>query len=74
MPELGLTRRSPAEVVVNGSPIDLARLVDPGCPIRRATYDSVEVGQPSLADLLAPLVAEAFDRRLDPDAVEPPAR
>jgi predicted GTPase len=48
------------DVVVTGTPIDLARLGDLGHPVRRATYDIEEVpepGVPDLAALLAPLVA-----------------
>ncbi len=45
---------APVDVVVSGTPMDLARLIDPGHPLRRATYTLREVGSPTLADVLAP--------------------
>jgi len=45
-----------ADVVVAGTPIDLARLVTTSHPIRRARYELEEVGRPTLADTLAPLL------------------
>jgi predicted GTPase len=47
------------DVVVAGTPIDLRRVVHPGCPVRRARYELREVGSPTLADVLAPVVAAA---------------
>jgi predicted GTPase len=44
------------DVVVAGTPIDLGRLIDAGHPIRRVSYELREVGSPTLADLLDPLV------------------
>jgi predicted GTPase len=44
------------DVVVAGTPIDLARLVTTRHPIRRASYEIEEVGRPTLADVLAPLL------------------
>lgn len=49
-------RRSDCDVVVTGTPVDLARVIDPGHPIRRARYELREVGHPTLADVLAPYV------------------
>jgi predicted GTPase len=48
------------DVVVAGTPIDLARLVRSRHPIRRATYELEELGQPALADVLAPIVERAL--------------
>ena len=45
-----------ADVVVAGTPIDLARVVTTRHPIRRARYELEEVGRPTLADVLAPLL------------------
>jgi predicted GTPase len=44
------------DAVVAGTPIDLARLVTTRHPIRRATYELVEIGEPTLADVVAPLI------------------
>jgi predicted GTPase len=45
-----------ADVVVAGTPIDLGRLLATRHPIRRARYELEEVGRPTLADALAPLL------------------
>ena len=44
------------DVVVLGTPVDLARIVDLGHPARKASYELREVGTPTLADILDPLV------------------
>ena len=44
----------PADVIVTGTPIDLARIVRIERPVRRASYTLVERGSPTLAELLAP--------------------
>jgi predicted GTPase len=48
-------RRSGAEVVVIGTPIDLAGLIALDVPSVRAFYDLEELEGPSLSDLLASL-------------------
>ena len=45
--------RSRADLVLIGTPIDLRRLVDFGRPAMRVTYRLQEVGEPTLADVLA---------------------
>src|SRR5215212_9065778 len=45
--------RSDAEVVLIGTPIDLRRLIDFEKPALRVTYRLQELGEPTLADLLA---------------------
>jgi predicted GTPase len=45
--------RSDAELVLIGTPIDLRRLVDFERPALRVTYRLQEVGEPTLADVLA---------------------
>jgi predicted GTPase len=45
-----------ADVVVTGTPLDLGRLIATRTPIRRATYELRELGTPTLADVLEPLV------------------
>ncbi|MFI5040326.1 MAG: cyclic 2,3-diphosphoglycerate synthase [Acidimicrobiales bacterium] len=55
--ELGATiRAADCDVVVTGTPVDLARLLDAGHPVRRATYELRELGSPSLADVLEPYI------------------
>ena len=55
--ELGATvRQTDCDVVVVGTPIDLARLVDLGRPSRRVFYELSEIGSPTLSDVLEPLV------------------
>lgn len=57
-------RASGCDVVVNGTPVDLARLVDLACPVRRATYELQDLGAPRLADVLAAHVGRWRDARL----------
>jgi predicted GTPase len=47
------------DVVVTGTPIDLGRLIESKHPIRHVTYELEEVGEPTLADVLKPIVAQA---------------
>lgn len=44
------------DVVVAGTPIDLAHVITTRHPIRRVRYELQEVGRPTLSDTLAPLV------------------
>jgi len=44
------------DVVVAGTPIDLAHVITTRHPIRRVRYELQEVGRPTLSDALAPLV------------------
>lgn len=46
---------TPCDVVVAGTPVDLAGLVTVRHPIRRVTYELREVGSPTLTDVLEPL-------------------
>jgi predicted GTPase len=46
------------DAVITGTPIDLNRLIRSTHPIRHVSYELREVGEPSLASMLAPLVAE----------------
>ena len=45
------------DVVVTGTPIDLGRLIDSRHPIRHVRYELEEVGEPTIAGILAPLIA-----------------
>ncbi|MGZ3329697.1 MAG: hypothetical protein ACXU85_21310, partial [Xanthobacteraceae bacterium] len=47
------------DAVIAGTPIDLGRIVDSRHPIREVTYSLKELGEPRLADVLAPIVAQA---------------
>jgi predicted GTPase len=47
------------DVVVTGTPIDLGRLIDSRHPIRHVRYELEEVGHPTVAEVLAPIVAKA---------------
>ena len=47
------------DVVVSGTPIDLGRLIESRHPIRRVSYELEELGQPTIADVLAPVVEKA---------------
>ena len=44
------------DVVVTGTPIDLGRLIGSRHPIRHATYELHELGEPSLTTVLQPVV------------------
>jgi predicted GTPase len=46
----------PCDAVVTGTPIDLTRVVRIDRPVRHASYSLVEIGSPTLDDVLAPLV------------------
>ena len=48
--------RVPCDVVVTGTPFDLGRLIDVRHPVRHARYELAEVGEPTLEDVLAPIV------------------
>ncbi len=50
---------SGCEVVIAGTPIDLGRLLDVEVPVRRVTYELREVGEPTLAQVLAPILRGA---------------
>ena len=47
------------DVVVTGTPIDLARLIESTHPIRHVRYELEEVGTPTIAQVLQPIVTEA---------------
>jgi predicted GTPase len=61
--DLGATvRRVPCDAVITATPIDLARLVDLGHPVRHATYGIEEIAGgegPTFADLLGPILERA---------------
>lgn len=47
------------DVVVTGTPIDLGRLISSRHPLRHVTYELQEIGRPTLADVLRPLIDRA---------------
>jgi predicted GTPase len=59
----GTINAAECDAVVAGTPIDLARLIKSRRPIRRATYELQEIGEPTLADVLKPLIDRAKGRR-----------
>ena len=44
------------DVVVSGTPFDLARVVHLAVPVRRARYELADAGSPTLGELLAPRI------------------
>ena len=65
------------DVVIAGTPVDLARLLDAGHPVRRVTYDVEEIGEPTLATVLTGFLASARARARsgasERDTTGPPA-
>ena len=55
------------DVVVTGTPIDLGHLITSHHPIRHVRYELEEVGSPTLADVLEPIVVQA--KTADPETV-----
>ncbi len=47
------------DVVVTGTPIDLSRLIQSRHPIRHVRYELEEVGTPTIADVLQPILTQA---------------
>jgi predicted GTPase len=47
------------DVVVAGTPVDLARLVSSRHPIRQVSYELQELGEPTIEQVLAPIIARA---------------
>ena len=55
------------DVVVTGTPIDLGRLIQSRHPIRHVRYELEEIGSPTIADVLQPIVWQA--RAAHPESV-----
>ncbi len=47
------------DIVVCGTPIDLGRLIDSRHPIRHVRYELREVGEPTLVEVLRPIIDQA---------------
>jgi predicted GTPase len=56
------------DVVVTGTPIDLSRLIRSRHPFRHVRYELEEVGAPTIADVLEPVLAQA--RKMHHDVVQ----
>ena len=54
-------RATPVDVVVSGTPMDLGRIISVDQPLMRASYVLQEIGSPTLADVLAPYIAQWRD-------------
>jgi predicted GTPase len=52
------------DVVVTGTPIDLSRLINARHPIRHVRYELEEVGKPTIAEVVQPVLAAAKTREL----------
>ncbi|MBX3663298.1 MAG: tetraacyldisaccharide 4'-kinase [Burkholderiales bacterium] len=52
---------TPADVVVAGTPVDLAALLRPGKPVVRARYDFAELGSPGLWDAVCRTLEPLLD-------------
>lgn len=54
------------DVVVTGTPIDLGRLIKSVHPIRHVRYELEEVGTPTIAQVLEPIVSQARTAQREP--------
>jgi len=50
------------DVVVTGTPIDLGHLIESRHPIRHVRYELEELGRPTIADVLAPVMTRAAEK------------
>ncbi|NLT42729.1 MAG: GTPase [Anaerolineae bacterium] len=58
--------RTPADLVIAATPIDLSRVLEVTRPVERVRYELQEIGQPSLAEALSPLARIRRRREKDP--------
>jgi predicted GTPase len=54
---------TPCDVVVTGTPMALERIISSDHPMRHVVYESADVGDPTLAEALAPFIARALTTR-----------
>ncbi len=54
---------TPCDVVLTGTPIELERLIASRHPVRHVTYELEEVGRPTLADVLEPILRRRVEAR-----------
>jgi predicted GTPase len=63
--ELAATiEKTPCDVVVTGTPIDLGRLISTSHPVRHARYELREVGGPTVRDVIAPIEKLALENQM----------
>jgi predicted GTPase len=55
--------RTPCDIVVTGTPMDLGRLISTRHPIRHVRYEIREIGEPTLRHCIDPIVRLALQRR-----------
>ena len=55
-------RRAPADLVLSSAPIDLAKIIDPGKPIVRVSYELEIVDGPSISDIIDKFMDKAMDK------------
>jgi predicted GTPase len=61
--ELAATiEHTPCDVVVTGTPVDLARIIPIRQPVRHARYELREIGQPTIREVIAPIVQLAHEK------------
>ena len=45
------------DVVIAGTPVELARLINSRHPVRQVSYQLREIGEPTIETVLAPIIA-----------------
>jgi predicted GTPase len=50
--------RTPCDVVITGTPIDLSHIIATRHPIRHARYELREIGKPTIRDVIAPIARQ----------------
>ena len=58
--------RTPCDLVIAATPIDLSRVLSVSKPVHRVRYELQEIGQPTLPEVLAPLARIRRRREKDP--------
>ena len=58
--------RTPCDLVIAATPIDLSRILKVDKPVHRVRYELQEIGQPTLSEVLAPLARIRRRREKDP--------
>jgi predicted GTPase len=62
--ELAATiERTPCDVVLTGTPMDLGRLISTRHPLRHVRYELREIGSPTIREVIAPIERRAHEER-----------